>query len=91
MWWGWGHWPGHMAWYGPWWVGALFTILFWAVLIGGIVWLVRTLAVGARSWRQEEPGRALAILEERFARGEISVEEFRRMREELEAARRPRG
>ncbi|HEY8531623.1 MAG TPA: SHOCT domain-containing protein [Limnochorda sp.] len=91
MWWGWGQWPGHMAWYGPWWIGALFMILFWAVLIGGIVWLVRTLAEGSRTARQEGPSRALAILEERFARGEISAEEFRRMREELQAGRPPRS
>lgn len=90
MWWGWRAWPGHMTLYGPWWLGPLFTVLFWAILIGGVVWLVRSLSAGGRLGHGPEPSRALSILEERFARGEISAEEFRRMKEELEASRRAR-
>ena len=85
--WGWWSWPGHMGWYGSsWWIGALMTVLFWALFIGGIIWLVRALTSTNR--HSEEPSRAMAILEERLARGEITPEEFRQLREELRQARR---
>lgn len=61
-------------------------LAFWALVVVGVVWLVRTLAgTGAREGAGQgaAASKALAILEERFARGEISSEEFRRMREEL--------
>ncbi|MEW6045829.1 MAG: SHOCT domain-containing protein [Bacillota bacterium] len=57
-------------------------LLFWALVIGGIVWLVRLVTAGGGG-APAERSRARAIIEERFARGEISEEEFRRMREEL--------
>ncbi|HEY8498431.1 MAG TPA: SHOCT domain-containing protein [Limnochordales bacterium] len=87
MWWGcgpgmWGgNWMG-----GSWWLGWLMMLLFWGLAIGGIVWLVKTLVTGGAG--STERGRALAILEERFARGELSEDEFRRMRDELRQAHR---
>lgn len=85
--WGWGPWPGHMAWYGgSWWLGALMPLLFWGLFIGGAIWLVRALT--KTSSPGEEPSRAMAILEERLARGEITLEQFRQLREELRQARR---
>ncbi|HEY8497714.1 MAG TPA: SHOCT domain-containing protein [Limnochordales bacterium] len=86
----WSRWPGPMVWYGPWWLGPLMAVLFWALLIGGAAWLVRFLVVESRARHPEQPDRAIAILEERFARGEITAEEFRQMRSELEASRRAR-
>lgn len=57
------------------WVGmALFMIIFWAVLIGVAVWAVRSFSRGPEIGAQKSS--ALGILEERYARGEISPEEF---------------
>lgn len=58
--------------------------LFWIAVIGGVVWLIVYLA------RRSEPGQgrattetALDILSKRYARGEISKEEFDRMKRDL--------
>jgi len=51
------------------------TVLFWALLIAGIVLLMRYL----RDPGSQPPGRGRAeqILAERFARGEINDDEYR--------------
>lgn len=76
--WGWGGWV----------VMTAFIALFWAVLIVGLVALVRYLT-GAR--HHQQPGRhpasgegewqdrrAESLLAERFARGEIEADEYKR-------------
>jgi putative membrane protein len=65
--WGWGDY-GMGA--GSW----LFMILFWALVILGIVYLVKMLVGGGG----KSPSRETAedILKKRFARGELSREEF---------------
>jgi putative membrane protein len=64
------------------WTGWL-TMFFWLLLIVGvillIVWGVRQLA-GRSTGAQERP---LAILQQRYARGEISSEEYERIRVDL--------
>lgn len=58
-------------------------LLIWGVLIALIVLLVR-LAIGqGPSARRERT--ALAILEERYARGEIGREEFEQKKRDLQA------
>jgi putative membrane protein len=47
-------------------------IVFWAVFIGLIVWVVRE--VNGRNAASDS--RALDILKERYAKGDISKEEF---------------
>ncbi len=87
MWWGCGPGMWGASWMGGnWWIGWVTMLLCWGLAIAGIVWLVRTLVAGGTG--STERGRALAILEERFARGEISEDEFRRMRDELRQASR---
>jgi putative membrane protein len=55
----------------PWfWVMALLQPIFWIAVIGLLVILFR------RRPPDHEPTPALTILEERYARGEISREEF---------------
>lgn len=69
MWWC-GNW-----WYMGWW-GPLLGLL-WFVLLGlFLYWLVRTLV-------PERRDKALEILKERYARGEIDKETFERMKREL--------
>lgn len=76
-----------------WWAMGLGMLLFWGVVIGGVALLVRW-AVGNRGPRHEDgPGGgghgpvedrgARRLLDERFARGEIDVEEYRHRREVL--------
>jgi putative membrane protein len=77
----------HMDWDGGWWVlMALGMIVFWGLVIFGIVWLVRELA-GHRGHHGHGPGpRAddpLAILDRRLADGSIAPEEYRERRAAL--------
>lgn len=70
--------------------GFLFMILFWALVILGIVALVRWLMQESQA-RREQDGRALPrdktpleIVQERYARGEIDREEYEQKRRDLE-------
>ncbi len=54
-------------------------IIFWIVIIAAIVVLVRGIGGGRRS----EPS-ALELLKQRYARGDITQDEFERMKRELE-------
>ena len=84
-----------MGWYGGWgWGGwlamSLVMLAFWGLLAFGVVALVRTL-------RREDRGRpaepmtlaaprepsAQEVLDDRFARGEIDVDEYRQRRDLL--------
>jgi putative membrane protein len=61
-------------------------LLFWLIVIGLIVWLVATLLRRERGdgpRREQEEDRAESVLRERFARGEIDEETFRRKLDEL--------
>lgn len=70
-----------------WWM--LSETLFWVAFLGLVVWIVASLA---RNPDSETHGRhaAVAILEDRFARGDISVDEFRERRTEIEHTPRRR-
>ena len=70
---------------------SLMMIVFWGGLIALVVWAVRSFGNPAGTERRREsPPDALAILEERFARGEIDQEEFERRRAVLRGEP-PRG
>jgi putative membrane protein len=68
--WGWGGWI----------LMALVMIAFWALLITAVVLGVRYVAGGAgqRNPSLSQTNRAEDVLAERFARGDIDEEEFRR-------------
>ena len=70
---------GHMDWNGGWWiVMALGMILFWGLVIAGIVWVVRELGGSHRhSAAAPDP---LALLDHRLADGTITPEEYRERR-----------
>jgi len=55
--------------------GGIFMILFWVLIIIGVVYLIKILLGGAP--KEDKPREtAREVLEKRFARGEISREEF---------------
>lgn len=63
-----------------WWILMMLgMVIFWGLVIYGVVWLVRGAASPAP---RETPAE---ILQRRLARGEISVEEYERRRALLEA------
>lgn len=72
---GWGCWAQPMWWIGgAWGLGMLLiTLLFWGVVIVGIVLGIRWLV---SEGRESRPDSALDILRQRYARGEIDRDEF---------------
>jgi putative membrane protein len=65
---------------------SLMMLLFWGLLIGLVVWAVRSFCAGSESVQpQDWDGRSEEILAERFARGDIDEIEFQRRRGLLHA------
>ena len=72
---GWGH--DMMGW-GWWGMGWIFMIIFWGLIIVGLVFLIKWLAGLSRSRASSDKPHdsALEILKQRYAKGEINKEEF---------------
>jgi putative membrane protein len=75
MWNGWGSGPGWIGWLAM----TLSMVVFWGGLILLVIWAARQFSPGSR-----RSSDAQAILEERFARGEIDREEFDRRKAALQ-------
>ena len=75
---------GHMDFDNGWWiVMGIGMILFWGLVILGVVWLVRELAQnrgGSAGSGGSGPNQAREILDRRLAEGEITVEEYEERR-----------
>lgn len=56
-------------------------MLVWVILLGVIVWAVVRATTQSPSGRPTDSARA--ILDQRLARGEISIDEYRKLRAEL--------
>lgn len=80
----WGHMWGTQT--GAWmWLWAPLMMLLWIVLVGAVVWLiVRAVTPGQRSSAPSGEERAKDILAERYARGELTTEEFQERLEQLQ-------
>lgn len=63
---------------GAWALMALGMVLFWGLVILGVVWLARALRTGPAG-----PMTATDVLERRLAEGDLSVEEYRQRRAAL--------
>ena len=67
-----------------WWMvfGGIWMLLFWGAIIGLVVWGISTLT-GRRGSGAAAPRTSLDIAKERYARGEISKEEFEQIKKDL--------
>lgn len=64
--------------------GMISVVLFWVLVILGIVILVKWIAAGTSGAGQLPAKTALDILKERYARGEIGREEFEQKKRDIE-------
>ena len=76
------------GWYGHTFFGGFFMIIVWVAVIFFVVWLVRELSGGNRSGHGSGGGTdcgkaALDILKERYAKGELTKEQFETMKKEI--------
>ena len=62
-------------------VGILHMVVFWALVALAFVAIVKWLTAGAASF---DDVRAIDILKARYAKGELTREEFERMKRELD-------
>jgi len=62
-------------------LGWISMVVFWILLILGIVYLVKMIAGGTKKGETTES--SLEILKKRYAKGEISKDEFERIRADL--------
>lgn len=84
---GYGHWgmgPWMIGSWGGWW-GMIFMIIFWILIVIGAIYLIKWLIENSKKERDSSSGtkRALEILKERYARGEISREEYIQAKQDL--------
>ena len=71
--------------------GWIFMLIFWGALIFGAIWLVKYLFQSNQQSPQQPPSTSpqsgninpLEILEQRYARGEITREQFETMKQDL--------
>lgn len=82
---GWHMGPGMMGGWGMGWLGMIFMMAFWILVIVGLVFLIKWLIQSTRGAKEVGHGtsRALEILKERYARGEITKEEFEQMKKDI--------
>jgi putative membrane protein len=66
--------------------GFVFMLLFWVLLVVGAVWLVKSIFPGSNKTnisRYDQPSGPREILDHRYARGEITREQYKVMLEDI--------
>lgn len=79
-------WYGGSGW-GGWLLMSLLMVVFWGLVIFGGVAVWRAVTRGDRTPQPPSGPSPEQVLDERFARGEIDVEEYTRRRELLRSGR----
>ena len=84
---GWNTGPGMMGNWGMSWVGMIFMMVFWVLVIVGLVFLIKWLIQATTSGKNDRHtgSRAIEILKvkERYARGEIDKAEFESKKKDI--------
>jgi putative membrane protein len=84
---GYGYGPGGMmggyGWGSGWGFGLIGMVLWWVLIVLGIVLLAKWLFSGGLGAGRASGDRALEILKERYARGEIDKQEFEEKKRDL--------
>jgi putative membrane protein len=78
------HWGENMCGITGWgmtWIGRLCMILFWVLVLIGMVYLFKWIAESTRKNAREET--PMEILKKRYAKGEISKDEFDKIKDDL--------
>jgi len=77
--------PGMMGGWGMGWFGGLFMIIFWILILVALVFFIKWLVqnTGRSQTGLGGGNRALEILKERYARGDIDKAEFETMKMDL--------
>ena len=65
--------------------GWIFMVLFWALIVLGVVALAKWLFTAGGGGSGASRGTPLDVLKERYARGEINREQYEQMRRDLES------
>jgi putative membrane protein len=83
---GWGMGPGMMGGWGMGWFGMIFMLVFWVLVVVGLVFLIKWLIQTTKGEKDVARGssKAIDILKERYARGEINKEEFEKIKRDLQ-------
>ena len=79
---GWHMGSGMMGGWGMGWFGGIFMMIFWVLVLVGLVLLIKWLIQSTNRVKSDagNSNRALEILKERYARGEIDTAEFEKMK-----------
>jgi putative membrane protein len=77
--------PGMMGGWGMGWFGGIFMIVFWILIIVGLIFMVKWLVQTKEKGRENgnAGSRAIEILKERYASGEIDKSQFETMKRDL--------
>ena len=77
--------PGMMGSWGMNWFGGIFMIVFWVLILVGLILVIKWLIQSTGRGKVDNAGgsRALDILKERYARGEIDKAQFESMKRDL--------
>lgn len=65
------------------WLGSILMILFWLIIIAGAIFIIYALVNPQRSAPPKAGETPLEILQKRYAKGEISKEEFEEKKKDL--------
>jgi putative membrane protein len=77
------YWNGHMT-TGGWVISILWTVIIFALISGAVAWLVAELSGRNAGTADPSPeGSARAILDRRLAKGELTIEQYRELRDTI--------